>query len=230
MLIVQKAIRTQAIPIIRHLLKRNAALLHRESATGRTPLETAHASYAAALVSDTPSISRGYQWRGNAYRSMSIVNRAESSFAVVASDPDSDAEESQSATYMESRGNNQGDGHRQRSAKVYRLCEKFAHESLGDASSQSKRIRISLNEANEVARRLAARVQEQQHGRAEALQRQGSQDNDSVDGYAFADDDGCASQHVYQASEKHDVICEWVSMADTAAPWRTARERARSTT
>ena len=116
------------------LLSLNPALLHRENATGRTPLEMARDRYLTSIVKDPPNVFSNYNYNPNHEDHNSLVRQPASSFIPAKPLP----EESKKRTYE--------------------ICLE-ADQSLIDegfeGESKRKRRLVSLFEANEVAKRLA---------------------------------------------------------------------------
>jgi hypothetical protein len=134
---VHAAVRYEAAAELRTMLECRPELLFRENATGRTPYEMAQEAYFSSEVfSDPPSVNeptgfgrrRGHRYRSNRLEYKGILDKPTKSFAEDAKD------------------------HRTGIEKVWALCKEFAEKS-----TEHKRKLVSLVEASEVAKRLAAR-------------------------------------------------------------------------
>jgi hypothetical protein len=121
--------------ITEFLLSLNPALLHRENATGRTPLEMARDLYLTSTVQAPPDVFSTYNYNPNHEDYNSIVRQPPSSFLPSKSGP----EESKKRTYE--------------------ICMQVDQELIEqgfDGEAKRKRRLVSLFEANEVAKRLAS--------------------------------------------------------------------------
>lgn len=124
------------------LLKLNPSLLHRENATGRTPLEMARDLYLTSTVQGPPDVFSEYNYNPNHEDYNSIVRQPPSSFLPAKSGP----HESQKRTYE--------------------ICMQVDRELIEDGyegESKRKRRLVSLFEANEVAKRLAGNNRQGRH-------------------------------------------------------------------
>jgi ankyrin repeat protein len=125
--------------ILRLMLERRPDLLFRENATGRTPYEIAEDAYLRKeIFSDPPSISANtnhYYGRNRQIRrhmnAGGVLNRQPNEFVKEPKDSMTDTE------------------------KVLEMCEEFKAKAA--AEGNTKRKLVSLVEASEVAKRLAAR-------------------------------------------------------------------------
>ncbi|GFF56479.1 uncharacterized protein R883 [Aspergillus udagawae] len=140
--VVHDAVRCQLLRTLEILLERRPDLLHRENASGSTPAELAEAAWVTEVTSNPPGPGRRHRfmYSSNQYGD-SLVDRQPESF--VADDDE--------APPMKRR--------------IYDFCRGKAESSKGP---DAKRRLVTLFEANEVARRLAAKdPQETRHvGRA----------------------------------------------------------------
>ena len=142
-----KAINHKLSSISALFLSLNPALLYRENATGRTPLEMARDMYFASTVADPPACPQNSSIGPNHYRSVLAHNptlyvgkNIKDSPALKWAEVEPEPEESAQRTYV--------------------ICMQ-ADEELEAAGiegeCQRKRRLASLFEANQVAHRLAAR-------------------------------------------------------------------------
>jgi hypothetical protein len=140
--VVHDAVRCQLLRTLEILLERRPDLLHRENASGSTPAELAEAAWVTEVTSNPPGPGRRHRfmYSSNQYGD-SLVDRQPESF--VADDDE--------APPMKRR--------------IYDFCRGKAESLEGP---DAKRRLVTLFEANEVARRLAAKdPQETRHvGRA----------------------------------------------------------------
>lgn len=131
-------IKTKQTGYLEILLEHRPDLLFRENSVGRTPYELAEDIYVSSNVQDAPSVVKSY-WSPE-----SLVDKHVAQFA-----PD----------YSGDEGATEKD--------VWNVCTKWmgkAHEGREqdqEKAGQGKRILVSLDEANEVAKRLAARKRQQ---------------------------------------------------------------------
>ena len=116
------------------LLSLNPALLHRENATGRTPLEMARDLYLTSTVQDPPNVFSSYRYNPNHDDYTSLVHQPAVSFVPVKSQP----EESKKRTYE----------------VCLEIDESLVEEGYEGTAKRKRRL-VSLFEANEVAKRLA---------------------------------------------------------------------------
>lgn len=123
------AVRKGFAAIASHILSLRPDLLYRENATGRTPLEMASDLHLRDMI--TPSPQTQNQRQNRHWQHQSIVNKPDSEFL-----PDS--------PYKEVRG----------VKETYEVCV-AADEAFRKSGGVVRRRLVSLNEANEVARRLA---------------------------------------------------------------------------
>jgi hypothetical protein len=116
------------------LLSLNPSLLHRENATGRTPLEMARDLYLTFTVQDPPNVFSSYNYNPNHEDYNSLVRQPASSFIPEKPRP------------VESN------------KRTYEICmevdQRLIEEGY-DGEAKRKRRLVSLFEANEVAKRLA---------------------------------------------------------------------------
>jgi hypothetical protein len=119
------AVKRKHMNLAQVILERDPSLLHRENATGRTPLEMAQDMYHQEILTTEPYLPNELNLRENG------VDGQESYIKI---DPEWFAEEPDI---------------RRPSEKTYDLCRKVAAENPG------RRQLVTLAEANEVARRLA---------------------------------------------------------------------------
>ena len=114
------------VDLMRIILERNPLLVYRENATGRTPAEMAEDNCTAQNFSDPPRIPMGNHYH------QKITNKTPESF-LDSVDPTSKREKSGAGCYA-----------------ALALCKEIMENFPG------KRRLVSLHEANEVAKRLAA--------------------------------------------------------------------------
>lgn len=136
---------------VQAILGHDQTLLDRENATGRTPFEMAHDSAMTAMCEDAPPLPNDYRFRARQARRLErpeewVVNVTERNAQSFVDHGKKDCRTDQE--------------------KVYDIVRKV--KSALDAEKKAKRRLVTLNEANEVARRLAAknagRVTEHQGG------------------------------------------------------------------
>lgn len=123
------------------LLSLNPSLLHRENATGRTPLEMARDLYLTSTVQNPPNVFSNYSYNPSHDDYNSIVRQPPSSFVTAEPGP------------IESK------------KRAYEICmevDQSLVEEGYDGEAKRKRRLVSLFEANEVAKRLAGN---NKHGR-----------------------------------------------------------------
>lgn len=127
----------QSLPsITSYLISVRPELLHRENATGRTPLEMATDLYMQERVSHAPNLQQNFSGDFNNHIKTGLVDRPASEFVV---------DEEKEVVEVASK------------KRVYEICMEAAQQV------PSKRRLVSLFEANEVARRLAG-VKKRLHG------------------------------------------------------------------
>ncbi|GFF78963.1 hypothetical protein IFM61392_10056 [Aspergillus lentulus] len=150
--VIHDAVRCQLLQTLEILLERRPDLLHRENASGSTPAELAEAGWVTEVTSNPPGLERRnrYMYSSNQYGG-SLVDRR----------PESFVEEGDEAPTMKRR--------------IYDFCRGKAETLRGP---DAKRRLVTLFEANEVARRLAAKdPQENRYiGRAARRRRWDDQD------------------------------------------------------
>ena len=135
------AIKQGLSAITEFLLNLNPSLLHRENATGRTPLEMARDLYLFSTVQDPPDVFSVYNYNPNQEDYNSIVRQPPSSFLPATPD------------------------HKESKKRTYEICMQVDHNLIEqgyDGEAKRKRRLVSLFEANEVAKRLAGN---NRHGR-----------------------------------------------------------------
>jgi hypothetical protein len=126
-----QAIKYSLPALVAHLLSLRPHLLHRENATGRTPLEMSRDTFISSCVTNPPSLNDGpgrHTYRPGQNDPNSVIHRPASSFV-----------QSQESSEEERR------------KRVWELCA-AADEKL--EAPQKKRRLVSLFEANEVAKRV----------------------------------------------------------------------------
>ena len=128
------AIKQDLSSITSFLLSLNPALLHRENATGRTPLEMARDLYLTSTVQAPPNVSSNYSYNSNHEDYNSLVRQPASSFIPSKLCP----AESKKRTY-----------------EICMEVDQNLIEEGYEGESKRKRRLVSLFEANEVAKRLA---------------------------------------------------------------------------
>jgi hypothetical protein len=166
---VHAAVRYEAAPELRTMLECRLELLFRENATGRTPYEMAQEAYLSNdIFNDPPSINgrprsrrRGHWYNSQRDEHKSIIEKPTASFVEDKID------------------------RREGTEQVWEVCKEFAEKS-----TEHKRKLVSLVEASEVAKRLAAR-KKQTAGDGEA----------ETDTAAAAEKD-----------RKHDEVAVWFNM------------------
>ncbi|CAI6337715.1 unnamed protein product [Periconia digitata] len=115
------------IPVV---LESRPDLLFRENSVGRTPYELAEDIFVSSNVSNAPSVGKPNRWSNDALEDKPVDDFKE------------DKEEEPTAE------------------SIWRLCKEWLSKIRGDGSGEGgkeKRVLVSLEEANEVAKRLAAR-------------------------------------------------------------------------
>jgi len=139
------AIRNRVPEFTRLIAARAPALLHRENATGRTPLEVARDAWTADVFAHPPSIEP----RGGT--PFSIVP-----YYYGVSPEEFDSVAAPAADFATGDAERKARRRARMSAveATWRVCEEIGH---GVQDSAVRRKLVSLAEANEVARRLAAR-------------------------------------------------------------------------
>jgi hypothetical protein len=172
---VHSAVRYEAAAELRAMLECRPELLFRENATGRTPYEIAQEAYLSSEVfNDPPSISgesrsgrrRGHRSRSHRAEYKGILDKPIKSFT------------------------EDGTDYRPGTEQVWELCKEFAEKA-----SKHKRKLVSLVEASEVAKRLAARKQQT-----------------AGDGEAETE----AETETADKDRKHDEVAVWFQMALSA--------------
>lgn len=132
--------------LVEHLLEHNPGLLHRENATGRTPLEQAHDKWTTLKLSNPPTFKNdshytqqfGYNYDSDQCGIQSIADMR----------PDH---------FVKSPGSSDK---RSAEQKTWDLCREFSEKY------PQKRKLVTLNEANEFVRRISEGAGEpQQYGR-----------------------------------------------------------------
>ncbi|KAA8645611.1 hypothetical protein EYZ11_003498 [Aspergillus tanneri] len=150
---VHNAVRAQMPNVFEMMIDRRPDLLHRENATGTTPLELAVNTWVEETTENPPPLpSQGSSyWRGNTERNQDLVN--------------------QGLEYFVRKGDNVLE--KSDAKAIYDISRARA-----DARSEKRKL-VSLNEANEVAKRLA--IQSEAKARACREQDQSSDDEDQRD-------------------------------------------------
>ncbi|KAH8602501.1 hypothetical protein B0O99DRAFT_606743 [Bisporella sp. PMI_857] len=121
-----------------YLLSLNPSLLHRENATGRTPLEMARDIYLASCVQEPPNVKPDIYYYPNQDDYNATTRRP-------------------AAEFVPKRDEGQ---HEETKKRTYEVCMQADRTLLNeecDGEPKHKRRLVSLFEANEVARRLAGR-------------------------------------------------------------------------
>lgn len=156
------AVKTSHTAMVRKLLEYDPALLFKENAMGQTPLELAHSLYVAECAKTNLSISNPN------YRPLD--GREPETFTANKRDGDSDDEMDEVS-----------DGERTR---TWMVCREFAEKE------PRARILVSVNEAREVAKRLAEKKkrqreedEEKEKEKEEGKQRAGEDEVDKLLGY-----------------------------------------------
>ena len=120
----------------------NPSLLHRENATGRTPLEMSQDIYVSSSVADAPNMSSHFNYYHGQHDSNSLFNKAARNFAPPKLVLDEEPE----------------DWCRIDKKRTYEICMEIDNELRQEGyegEAKRKRRLVSLFEANEVAKRLA---------------------------------------------------------------------------
>ncbi|PQE10383.1 ankyrin repeat protein [Rutstroemia sp. NJR-2017a WRK4] len=134
------SIKKNLLQITPFLISRNPSLIHRESATGRTPLEMSHDKYIATFLDSPPTVTNRFEYQPSNMASFTLSSQWGST-----------AHE-QAAQRQKTRGvweeclRVQGELKRKRDD---------GEDAGGDKKTEGKRRLVTLFEANEVARRLA---------------------------------------------------------------------------
>ncbi|KAF7122286.1 hypothetical protein CNMCM5793_000243 [Aspergillus hiratsukae] len=128
--LVHDAVRCQLLQTLEILLERRPDLLHRENASGSTPAELAEAAWVTEVTSNPPGSQHRNRYNYSNQYAESIVDRR----------PESFVEKDDEAPTMK--------------RKIYDFCRGKADTLKGP---DAKRRLVTLFEANEVARRLAAK-------------------------------------------------------------------------
>lgn len=128
------AIKQGLSSITSFLLSLNPSLLHRENATGRTPLEMARDLYLTSTVQDPPNVFSTYDYNPNQADHRSVVQQPASSFIPAKPRP----EESKKRTY-----------------EICMEADRNLIDQGYEGYGKRKRRLVSLFEANEVAKRLS---------------------------------------------------------------------------
>ncbi|RHZ50985.1 ankyrin repeat protein [Aspergillus thermomutatus] len=129
--VVHDAVRCQLLQTLEILLERRPDLLHRENASGSTPAELAEAAWVTEVTSNPP---------GSQHRHRYIYASNQYGDSLVQRRPESFVEKDDEAPTMK--------------RKIYDFCRDKAETLEGP---NAKRRLVTLFEANEVARRLAAK-------------------------------------------------------------------------
>ena len=152
------AVKTSYTAMVKSLLASNPSLLFRENAMGQTPLELAHSLYIRNSARYTPNIRR------NTYKPL---EQREAEEFVEKDDGDA---------YTTDKGEEDGDWNDE-AIRTWMVCKRFAEQE-----SKEGRKLVSVNEAREVARRLADRQQQKKkEERTEAMKEVEDIKEDEVD-------------------------------------------------
>ncbi|KAL8715453.1 MAG: hypothetical protein Q9220_000787 [cf. Caloplaca sp. 1 TL-2023] len=159
---LHSAVKTSFPEVVKMILDHDPTLLARENAMGQTPLELAHSMNMRDCAKGNPDI-RSQQYRP-------LDQRETKEFA-----PKSDAEAIENGQGVDTEWNNE-------ITKTWEICKKFAE------TNPRKRKLVSVNEAREVAKRLAEkkkRETEEKLVAEEQAERQGKKEekSDEVDAW-----------------------------------------------
>jgi ankyrin repeat protein len=147
-------------PMVRALLDFNPNQLATENAVGRTPFEIAQDQDLAEKFANPPAVSSVYHWNNNSH-SEALVNR-------------------ESATFLPGYKVDK----RCKSEKMWHLVKKYHAKSPG-----TNRKLVSLNEANEVAKRLSEMTKKKSTGRNQSFRNnaEGNGNDDQEQGDEVSD-------------------------------------------
>lgn len=168
------------LSLMRILLDFKPALLYRENATGRTPAEVAYDEYMKMQLQPQRDIVQ--RWRNNVYTSNADKN------------PEQFVEDAKDKKVLDEYGNEVEHEGRPDSKWPWDICKEYMEKYPG------KRRLVSLNEANEVARRLA---ETQKRAEREAKERERIRI-----GRQFYQNGG-EEEEEEEADDSVDVVSEW---------------------